>query len=149
MMKHVLLLLTALCAGGLLPIQGALNADLSKNLNHPLQASFISFLGALIAIVVVLVLIRPEIPSVAMLKSTRAINFTGGIFGVVFVTMILVLAPKIGIANTLIAAIVGQMIVSVILDHFGLLGLRPHPASIMRMLGCVGLLVSLFLVQKT
>lgn len=147
-MKDFLLLLTALCAGGLLPIQGALNADLSKALNHPLQASFISFLGALVAIISVLAFIRPEIPTLAMLKSIRAVNFTGGVFGVVFVTMILVLAPRIGIANTLIAAIVGQMIVSVTLDHFGLLGLRQHPVTMTRVLGCAGLLVSLYLVQK-
>jgi len=148
-MKNLLFVLFALCAGGLLPIQGAINAHLGKNLNHPLQATFISFFGALIAIVFFLIIFRPEIPSISALKSTPAINYTGGIYGVVFVTAVLMLTPKIGIANTLVAAVVGQLIVSVTLDHFGLLGLVKHPASLTRILGCVGLIVSLLLVQKT
>ncbi len=147
-MKHVLLLLAGICAGGLLPIQGAINAQLGKSLNHPMQATFISFFGALLAICLFLAIFRPEMPTIAALKATPAINFTGGIYGVIFVTTILMLAPRIGIANTLVAAVVGQVLVSVLFDHFGLFGLPRHPATMMRLLGSAGLIVSLWLVQK-
>ncbi len=148
-MKNLLLLTMALCAGGLLPIQGAINSQLAKALNHPMQASFISFLGALVAIVLYLALVRPEIPSLATLKTTPILNFTGGLYGVIFVTAILVVTPKIGIASTLVATIVGQLIVSILLDHFGLLGLDRYPINTPRILGCIGLVVSLWLIQKT
>jgi transporter family-2 protein len=148
-MKNLLFLLLALCVGGLLPIQGSLNAHLGKSLNHPLQATFISFFGAIILLVVLLAVIHPPLPPLSQLKSTPAIYFTGGIYGVIFVTTILMLAPRIGIANTLVATIIGQLIVSVFLDHIGAFGLLRHPITGFRLLGCIGLLVSLYLIQKT
>jgi len=147
-MRNLLFLIIALCAGGLVPIQGALNAHLGKSLNHPLQATFISFFGAVVVLVFLLIVLSPALPSIADLKSTPALYYTGGIYGVIFVTAILMLTPRIGIANTVVAAIVGQLIVSVILDHFGFFGLQRIPLSGLRLAGCVGLVVSLYLIQK-
>ncbi len=148
-MKQMLFLTLALCAGGLLPIQGAINSHLGKILNHPLQATFISFFGAVIVLVLLLIGLSPSWPSVAQLKATPAVYFTGGIYGVIFVTAILTLTPRIGIANTLVATIIGQLIVSVALDHFGVFGLQRLPLNGYRVLGCVGLVGSLYLIQKT
>ena len=47
-MKNIVFLALALCVGGLLPVQGSINAYLGKSLNHPLQATFISFFGAIL-----------------------------------------------------------------------------------------------------
>ena len=148
-MKQILYLMLALGAGGLLPIQGAINSHLGKSLNHPLQATFVSFCGAIVVLVLLLIAFSPSWPSIAQLKATPPIYFTGGIYGVIFVTAILTLTPQIGIANTLVATIIGQLIVSVALDHYGVFGLQPLPLNGYRVLGCVGLLVSLYLIQKT
>ena len=148
-MKNLLFLFIALCAGGLLPIQGSINAHLGKSLNHPLQATFISFFGAVIFLFLLLLALNPQLPSVSQLKATPAFYFSGGVYGVIFVTAILMLAPRIGIANTLVATIIGQLIVSVILDHIGAFGLLRHPVNGSRLLGCVGLMVSLYLIQKS
>lgn len=148
-MKNYIFLFLALCVGGLLPIQGSINAHLGKSLNHPLQATFISFFGAIIVLFLLLLALSPSLPSVSQLKSTPAFYYTGGIYGVMFVTTILMLAPKIGIANTLVATIIGQLIVSVALDHFGAFGLMRHPVNGFRLMGCTGLIVSLYLIQKT
>jgi transporter family-2 protein len=48
-----------------------------------------------------------------------------------------------------VATIVGQLIVSVVLDHFGVFGLLRHPVNGFRLLGCVGLVLSLYLIQKS
>jgi transporter family-2 protein len=93
-MKNILYLFLALCAGGLLPIQGSINAHLGKSLNHPLQATFISFFGAIIVLFLLLLAFNPSWPSVSQLKATPVFYFTGGIYGVIFVTSILMLAPK-------------------------------------------------------
>ena len=146
-MKHLIFIFIALCVGGLVPIQGSINAHLSKSLNHPLQATFISFFGAVILLLLILAALNPAIPSVAQFKSVPLFYYTGGAYGVVFVTTILMLAPRIGIANTIVATIVGQLIISVILDHVGAFGLARHPVNGLRILGCVGLLVSLYLIQ--
>ena len=148
-MKHILLLLIALCVGGLVPIQGAINGHLGKSLNHPLQATFISFFGAVLVLLLILAIRHPALPSLAQLRAIPPIYYSGGIYGVVFVTTLLVLAPRIGIANTVVATIVGQLIISVILDHFALFGLTRHPINGFRLMGCLGLIVSLYLIQRT
>ena len=148
-MKNLLFILAALCAGGLVPIQGSINAHLSKGLNHPLQATFISFFGAVLLLVAVLMVLNPSLPTLAQLRSIPPIYYTGGAYGVLFVTTILVLTPLIGIASTVTATIVGQLILSVILDHFGLFGLQRHPVDLPRLIGGAGLLVSLYLIQKS
>ena len=49
-------------------------------------------------------------------------KWTGGIIGAVYVCCVIILAPKIGAANTLGLVVGGQMVLAIILDHFGLLG---------------------------
>jgi len=146
-MKNLIFLFIALCVGGLVPVQGAINAHLGKSLNHPLQATFISFFGAVLFLLVLLLVLNPSLPSIAQLKSVPPLYYSGGAYGVVFVTTLLVLAPRIGIANTVVATIVGQLIISVVLDHFGVFGLARYPISGLRVMGCTGLLLSLYLIQ--
>ena len=148
-MQNIAFISLALVVGGLVPIQGAINAGLGKSVNHPLQAALISIVGSLLLLLILLWVLRPALPSLTQLKATPGIYFTGGIYGVIFVTTILLLTPKIGIANTLVAAIVGQLVVSVVIDHFGFFGLARHPLNLPRIVGCLGLIVSLIFVQKS
>lgn len=147
-MKQLLLMSVALIIGGLVPLQGSINAQLGKALNHPLQASLISFMGGTLAIIAMLVLLRPELPAVTLVRAQPWYLFCGGLIGASFVTMVLVLAPTIGIANTLTASIAGTIIVSAVFDHFGLMGLPVRPVSLARIMGCVGMLASLMLIQR-
>lgn len=138
----------ALLVGGVLPLQSAINSRLGQVLSHPLQASFISFLGGTIGLLAVLTLIRPEFPSPALIRSQPWHLFVGGLLGAAYVTMIITVAPKIGIANTLTASIAGSIIVSVIFDHFGLMGMPIKVINLPRIIGSAGMLISLFLIQK-
>ena len=147
-MKILIWMTVALLIGGLLPLQGAINAQLGKVLNHPLQASFISFFVGTSAIFLVLLLLRPELPRAELLRVQPWYLFFGGLIGASYVTMILVLAPSIGMANTLSASIAGTLVVSMAFDHFGLFGLPVHPINLARVAGCFGMLVSLFLIQR-
>ncbi len=146
-MKLTLMLL-AILVGGLIPLQGSINAQLGKVLNHPLQAAFVSFLGGTLSLLIILLVLRPEMPGIRVFQVQPWYLFAGGLLGACFVTMVLVLAPHIGIANTLGAAIAGQLVMSVVFDHFGWLGLAVQPAGLSRIVGCVGLVVSLFLIQR-
>ncbi|MFH2129111.1 MAG: DMT family transporter [bacterium] len=148
-MKTLFYILMALTAGGMVAIQGTINSGLSKRLNHPMQASLISFAGAVPLIIFILLVLQPKLPEWSQLRDVPSIYYTGGAYGVMFVTTILFLAPKIGIANTLVATIVGQLIFSVVLDHIGFLDLVVKPINIYRAAGCVGLLLSLYLIQKS
>jgi bacterial/archaeal transporter family-2 protein len=148
-MKTIALMALALVAGGLVPVQGLFNVHLAKILNDPIQSSFISFLGALVFLSLALLILRTDLPSWQLLRSAPWYDYSGGLFGAIFVTVVLMLAPKIGMTNTLAATIAGQLIISVALDHFGAMNLPQQMVNLPRIAGCLGLMLSLYLIQKT
>ena len=149
MQKTLLLTGIALIMGGLIPVQSSLNSFLGQQLKSPLQATFINFAGGLVlALFLLLVVFRVTIPSMAVLKEIPWYYYFGGFIGVSFVTMVVMLTPKIGITNVLAGALVGQLIVSAVMDHFGLLNLNVHPITWNRVFGIIFLIVGIILTQK-
>lgn len=74
--------------------------------------------------------------------------FTGGALGVLFVTSNILLLPLLGSAMTVVLALCGQMIIALIIDHFGFFGVIPHPINRYRMIGVLLMLVGVFLIQR-
>ncbi len=149
-MKTAVFIMIAFLVGGLFPIQGAINSHLGKFFDNPLQASFISFTCAILILSFLLLCIRPDFPDFEQLFKLKWYYFVGGgICGVSFVTMFIILTPIIGIANATTAFIAGELIMSVFLDHFGIFGLEIHEISMARFIGCLFLFAGLILIQKS
>jgi len=146
-MLNALFLLIAIVVGGFLTIQGIINARLSQALHHPLQASLVSFSVAMVALLVIMLVRGISLPSFALLKLLPPYLFAGGILGVIYVTTVLVLMPKIGATNVVFAIFAGQTLVSLIVDHFGLAGLPQHQLDVPRIAGVTLLFAGLYLVQ--
>ena len=148
-MKTILpYILIAIFAGAMLPIQGSINAQLSSLLKHPLQTSLVSFMVGVIGVVFVLLILQPSLPSFSEIKQVPIHLYIGGFLGVVFVTTTFIMIPKIGAANMLAAAIAGQLIISVIIDHFGWFNVNQIQISLYRIIGVLLLLVGLYFIQK-
>jgi transporter family-2 protein len=94
-----------------------------------------------------LLIAQASLPDYKRLASIDWYLYLGGFLGAVFVSGMLYLMPKIGIANMLAAAIFGQLVVSVMFDHFGLAGITVE-ISISRVLGVVLLLAGVFFLQR-
>ena len=112
-------LLAAVIAGTMIPIQGALNSRLGVHLDHPMQATLVSYIGGMLACILVLLLTHRALPDMQKLSGVSWYFYCGGFLGVVFVSGMLLLMPKIGVTNMLAAAIVGQLLMSTFLDHIG------------------------------
>ena len=69
------------------------------------------------------------------------------LFGAVFVSCTIMLGPKLGAATMTAFMLLGQLAVSVILDHFALVGFPEHPASLLRLLGVAMLFGGAILVR--
>lgn len=137
----------AALAATVIPFQAIVNGRLGQSLGNPFFAAFISFLGGTLALAVLVLLTTPGIPVWPKENPIPWYLLTGGLYGVVFVTIVLVLVPKIGTANVLAAAIAGQLIMSIIIDHFGILGVPHLPITLTRAFGCFMLLASMVLIQ--
>jgi transporter family-2 protein len=144
----LLFALITFIVGFSVPIQTGINAQLGKHLGHPVLASLISFCVGTAAMVLITVVAHLGWPSGGKLSEIPWWAWTGGLFGAIFVTMAIVMAPRLGASNTLCLIVAGQMLASLVFDHYGYLGFPEHPANWMRILGVVLLLAGVFLIQR-
>jgi transporter family-2 protein len=144
----ILLLLLALVAGVLLPVQAGVNAQLRSDVGSPLTAALVSFLVGTAGLVTAVVIARAPMS----LRSAWAISpgwhWVGGLIGALYVVATIVLAPRLGAATLMAAVVAGQMIASLLLDHYGLLGFPVHPISPIRVLGAALVIGGVIMVQR-
>ena len=140
------LFLTALC-GGALSVQVGANSALARTLGHPLWATAASFGTGLIALTAVLLVARPSW-STSGLDALPWWAWSGGAIGAAYVTCATSAAPRLG-AGTLTASVVaGQMIASLLLDHFGKVGFPIHRVSVGRIAGAALVLGGVVLIKR-
>ena len=140
----------ALAAGAVLPIQGAINAQLRSDLDAPVATGAFSFLVATAAMLIVLAAV-PRIvvarPSPAALRGLPWWGWLGGLCGATYVTSVFVLIPEIGTAPTIALTVAGQQLASVLVDRHGLLRLPRREIAPLRMAGVGPLLAGVALIQ--
>lgn len=137
----------AALSGACLATQAGINAQLGRYLGHPLWATFVSFAVGTLLIIPLLVIWRVPEPALTLASKAPWWIWTGGAIGVFFVTAALMLAPKTGIAAFLAAMIAGQMLASLVLDHYGLIGLPVRPITLTRALGTALIVAGVLVAQ--
>jgi transporter family-2 protein len=83
---------------------------------------------------------------IEQLQRAPAYLLLGGVFGGAFVVLMIVVAPRIGVGPATLAAVCGQIIASLLIDHFGLLGTTRLPVTGPQIIGGGMLLVGTFIV---
>jgi transporter family-2 protein len=73
----------------------------------------------------------------------------GGVYGVGFVCAAAFSAPRLGVATTITLMVGGQLLIGVILDHFGAFGIEPRPVSLGRIAGLALVVLGVLLVRRT
>jgi len=141
----------ALAAGAVLPVQGAVNAQLRAGLHEPLTVGAVSFLVATSAMVLVLLLVvrftGTAAPDLRGLSGAPWWGWLGGLCGAVYVTAVFSAIPEIGTATAVGLTVAGQQLASVLVDRFGLLRLPRRPVTGVRLGGVGLLLLGVLLVQ--
>ena len=64
-----------------------------------------------------------------------------------FIALALMLLPKLGASGFIALALAGQVVASLVLDHFGLFGLVERHLTLPRLLGAVLLIAGVALIQ--
>jgi transporter family-2 protein len=147
-MQYFIFLLIALIAGTVLPLQTAINSELRNAVHSPYLAATFSFLGGTILLSALsLTIDHTVIPDRSAFTKPWWI-WTGGALGVVLVLANVILMPKIGSALTVGLTLAGQLIMAVLIDHFGWFNLPVHEINLPRILGIVLILVGIFFVQR-
>ena len=146
-MNQIAILLVMVFAGSLIALQGSTNSALGKYLTHPLQAAVFSFGSGFIILCFACVLLKTGFPSLEKLQGAPKSILIGGVLGSVFVSSVIFSVPKIGVASVVLAALCGQVIFSLILDHFGAFGMPKINLDFKRCLGALLVISGLILIN--
>jgi transporter family-2 protein len=143
-----LIMLTALLAGALMPVQAGINARLREFLGDPLVASFVSFGVGTVCLALIILGTRAPLPSLAMASAAPWWTWVGGAMGAFFVAVTVILAFKLGATGLIAWIIAGQLVASVLLDHHGVIGFAVREATWQRLLGVALLFGGAVLVNE-
>lgn len=141
------LLLLAVVAGAVVPFQSAINANLTRGLGHPLWATLASLVVSVMVLLPIILALRLPLPSLAFITRAPLWMWTGGAFGVVFISLALMLLPKLGASGFIALALAGQVVASLVLDHFGWFGLVQQQVTLPRLIGALLLIAGVVLIQ--
>ncbi len=146
MNKNIWMLLTFL-SGAFLPIQAGLNAKLGKAGGSPIHASMISFVIGTVILVGYILFTRQTVSWVG-LRATPAYAWAGGLIGAYYVTIILLAYPQLGPALTFSLVIAGQLIFSIVLEHFQILVADRNPINWWKIFGVLLIVVGGVIIRR-
>ena len=137
----------AFFSGLILPVQAALNTRLAKAVESPVYSSLISFMIGSLTLSVFIATTGQSLNTMNV-KSAPSHIWAGGVLGACYVTIIIYAFPRIGPAFTFGLIVAGQMISSLLLDHFNILVAAQHSINIWRIIGIVMIIAGVVMVRK-
>ena len=142
-----LIAILTLLSGTILPIQAGINSQLGIMVWHPVRAAFISFLVGLIFLTLYIIFIRKPWPQVSEMKKFPWWIWIGGIIGAVYVVASILFAPRLGAAVFISLIVTGQMLASILLDNYGLVGFSIRTITPLRIAGVFLLIGGVILIR--
>lgn len=128
--------------------QTVINSQLREHLHSPFQAALLSFaVGTIVLALLVLLQPVPK-PNLQDFSSIPGYLWVGGCLGVYAISISIYTAPKLGFLTFSGLVIFGQILTSMIFDHFGLLGTDKTPVNWQRLLGGVVIFIGVLLTLQ-
>ena len=119
----------AFLVGALITVQTGSNARLKDAFGQALPAVIVSSSLGVVLLVAVTFAARIPWPSLPTLAGTPWWAWAGGALGAVYAVAAVLLARELGAATLMSLVVTGQLICSVVLDHFGWVGFTEHAAG--------------------
>ena len=143
--KGLAVLATAF-AGALVAMQAPINGRLGSRLGT-FQAASLSFAVGL-ALLLAIAIVAGKFSQLGEARHVPWWYLLGGLLGAAYVTTVLVCVGRLGAGGVTAATIAGQLTFSVVIDHYGWLGVERQPVNSMRVAGVVLLAVGVVLVVR-
>ncbi|MDL2212024.1 DMT family transporter [Erysipelotrichaceae bacterium OttesenSCG-928-M19] len=142
----MLLLFIGFLVSLFLPMQTAINTQLKNQVNSPLTAAMISFVIGTIFIFFVALFTNT---SLTIPNNLLTLNnwwlWLGGLLGATWITINIYLFTNLGSIQATLMPLLGQIIMSMIIDHFGLLNSLQQPFDLTRLIGIILVLIGVIL----
>ncbi|MCZ0733643.1 DMT family transporter [Phreatobacter sp. AB_2022a] len=147
-MQLLLPVVLAVLAGASIVVQQVLNANLRTALNSAVWSGFTSYFVGVVCMALLALVLREPVPAAGVALRISWWQWSGGVFGAIFIGLAILLVPALGAATFIALLVAGQMVASVTIDHFGWMGLPRHPLDLTRLLGVALLVGGVILVRR-
>ncbi len=144
----LILLCTALLAGMLAPLQAGLNGKMGRAIGDPVYAALISFVVGSLGLFFYALATRVNFAAIRQASGMNWAVWGAGLLGAFYVTAVIIITPRLGAALTFGLVVAGQLVMAVILDHFGLLGVHVQPFNWLRLAGIALITAGVVLLKK-
>jgi bacterial/archaeal transporter family-2 protein len=144
--RGLAVVLTA-AVGGLIALQAPINSQLGKKVGT-FQAAFFSFAIGTVLLLLIAALAKDGLGRIGEARHLTWYYLTGGILGAAYVTTVLVTVRSLGAGGVVAATIAGQLSMSVVVDHFGWLGVERQTVTAARLAGIALLAAGVFLIVR-
>jgi transporter family-2 protein len=134
-------------AGCLVGMQAPINSRLGRSIGS-VQAAAFSFLVGTVVLLVIAAVARGGLGDIAHFTRAPWWALIGGLLGAVYVTVALVAVRTLGAGGITAAVISGNLLIAVLIDRFGLLGVERQPIGIGRVIGLLLLIAGVALVVR-
>ena len=138
----------SLIAGGVLALQVGMNGLLQTTTRSPLIAALINFVVGTALLLVAALVTRAPWPDMSVVRGIPTWAWLGGFCGALYVATVSFTGPRLGATTVLALTLLGQSVVSMLVDHYGLVGLPVNPVSLTRVLGVLLLLGGALLIAR-
>ena len=134
-------------AGIGIPLLAALNARLGANIGSPAAAGTVLFIVAFGCAVATMVVTGPE--ALRAIPQQPKHLFLAGVLVAFYVLSITYVAPTFGVGNAVFFVLLGQLVSSAAIDHFGLFGAQVTPVTGLRLTGIAVMTLGVAITQMS
>jgi transporter family-2 protein len=134
-------------AGALIPVMAVLNGRLGRSLGESLHAPVILFCIGLLFSTAIALLMTGSLPRPGALAEVRPVDLLGGLIVAFYVISATLVAPRFGVGNFILFAMMAQIAVSALIDHQGWFGVMQRPVDAWRLIGLTLMVVGLAVTQ--
>lgn len=139
--------LLTIATGALVALQAPINSKLGRELGT-FQAASVSFAIGLSALLALAAVTGGGLGDIKGAVSVPWWYLLGGLLGAAYVTSVLITVRTLGAGGVTAATISGQLSASVVVDHYGWLGVDRQPITTAKMAGILLLAAGVVLIVK-
>ncbi|MTH55287.1 EamA-like transporter family protein [Bacillus mangrovi] len=142
-MRKSIYYVIALAAGMALSIEGAIYSELGKVIGK-FESSFYNFFaGSIILLIIVLFFGKGQMNQALKVPKWYLL---GGLFCVIYLSVLVYAIPKVGVGIAMISAVIGQISASMMLEHYKWLGSPRKRMTKNRTIACLSMLLALYFI---
>lgn len=146
--SNLIYILLAIVAGIAVTFQGPISSTLGAITKSNDFATLWSFIGGSIVVVIYFLVKRQGLPDISLLKSAPLWSYLGAVTGIIYVSLVILVIPKLGVGNATIILLISQVITALLLDHFGAFGFPVKPLTLMKLTGVALMIGGIYLINK-